>query len=60
MWTPQCEAQVRWRFLTDKVFHRARRVWRGVALVTATKAETLVRRAQALLELAVQIVRLGR
>ena len=32
----------------------------GVALVTATKAETLVRRAQALLELAVQIVRLGR
>ena len=32
----------------------------GVALITATKAEPLVRRAQALLELAVQIVRLGR
>jgi HEPN domain-containing protein len=32
----------------------------GVALVTATKAEPLVRRAQTLLELAVQIVRLGR
>lgn len=32
----------------------------GVALVTAAKAETLVRRARSLLELAVQIVRLGR
>lgn len=32
----------------------------GVALVTATKAETLVRRARTLLQLAVQIVRLGR
>jgi HEPN domain-containing protein len=32
----------------------------GVALVTAAKAETLVRRARTLLELAVQIVRLGR
>jgi HEPN domain-containing protein len=32
----------------------------GVALVTAAKAEPLVRRAQTLLELAVQIVRLGR
>jgi hypothetical protein len=32
----------------------------GVALVTAAKAETLVRRARGLLELAVQIVRLGR
>ena len=32
----------------------------GVALVTAAKAESLVRRARALLELAVQIVRLGR
>jgi HEPN domain-containing protein len=32
----------------------------GVTLVTAAKAELLVRRAQTLLELAVQIVRLGR
>ena len=32
----------------------------GVALVTAAKAETLVRRARTLFELAVQIVRLGR
>jgi HEPN domain-containing protein len=32
----------------------------GVALVTATKAESLVRRARILVELAVQIVRLGR
>ncbi len=32
----------------------------GVALVTAAKAEALVRRARSLLELAVQIVRLGR
>jgi HEPN domain-containing protein len=32
----------------------------GVALVTAAKAETLVRRARTLLELVVQIVRLGR
>ena len=32
----------------------------GVALVTATKAESLVRRAHNLVELAVQIVRLGR
>jgi hypothetical protein len=32
----------------------------GVALVTAAKAEVLVRRARSLLELAVQIVRLGR
>ena len=32
----------------------------GVALVTAAKAESLVRRARTLVELAVQIVRLGR
>ena len=32
----------------------------GVALVTATNAEPLVRQAQTLFELAVQIVRLGR
>jgi HEPN domain-containing protein len=32
----------------------------GVASVTAAKAETLLRRARSLLELAVQIVRLGR
>jgi HEPN domain-containing protein len=32
----------------------------GVALVTAAKAEPLVRRARTLVELAVQIVRLGR
>ncbi|HEU0040941.1 MAG TPA: hypothetical protein VFQ15_01195 [Jiangellaceae bacterium] len=32
----------------------------GVALVTGAKAEPLVRRARALVELAVQIVRLGR
>jgi hypothetical protein len=32
----------------------------GVALVTAAKAESLVRRARTLNELAVQIVRLGR
>lgn len=32
----------------------------GVALVTATQAEPLVRRARTLVELAVQIVRLGR
>ena len=32
----------------------------GVALITAAKAEVLVRRARALRELAVQIVRLGR
>jgi hypothetical protein len=32
----------------------------GVALVTAAKAESLVRRARALVELAVQIIRLGR
>ena len=32
----------------------------GIALVTAAKAETLVRWARTLLELAVQIVRLGR
>ena len=32
----------------------------GVALVTAAKAEPLVRRSQTLLELAVQIIRLGR
>ena len=32
----------------------------GVALVTAAKAEPLVRRAKALVDLAVQIVRLGR
>lgn len=32
----------------------------GVALVTATKAEPLVRRAKTLVDLAVQIVRLGR
>jgi HEPN domain-containing protein len=32
----------------------------GVTLVTATKAEPLVRRARTLVELAVQIVRLGR
>jgi HEPN domain-containing protein len=32
----------------------------GVALVTATKAESLVRRARTLVELAVQILRLGR
>jgi len=32
----------------------------GIALVTAAKAETLVRRARTLVELAVQIVRLGR
>jgi HEPN domain-containing protein len=32
----------------------------GVTLVTATKAESLVRRARILLELAVQIVKLGR
>lgn len=32
----------------------------GVTLVTAAKAELLVRRAQTMLELAVQIVRLGR
>jgi HEPN domain-containing protein len=32
----------------------------GVALVTAVKAESLVRRARSLVELAVQIVRLGR
>lgn len=31
----------------------------GTALVTATKAESLVRRARVLVELAVQIVRLG-
>jgi HEPN domain-containing protein len=32
----------------------------GVALVTAAKAESLVRRARTLLEVAVQIIRLGR
>ena len=32
----------------------------GVALVTAAKAESLVRRARTLVELAVQILRLGR
>ena len=32
----------------------------GVGLVTATKAEPLVRRAKTLVDLAVQIVRLGR
>ena len=32
----------------------------GVALVTAAKAESLVRRARTLVELAVQIVKLGR
>ena len=32
----------------------------GVALVTAAKAESLVRRARTLTELAVQIVKLGR
>ena len=32
----------------------------GVALVTATKAEPLVRRAKTLVDLAVQIIRLGR
>jgi hypothetical protein len=32
----------------------------GVALVTAAKAESLVRRARTLNDLAVQIVRLGR
>jgi HEPN domain-containing protein len=32
----------------------------GVALVTAAKAEPLVRRARTLVELAIQIVRLGR
>jgi uncharacterized protein (UPF0332 family) len=32
----------------------------GVALITAAKAESLVRRARTLFELAVQIVRLGR
>lgn len=32
----------------------------GVALVTVTKAEPLVRRARSLVDLAVQIVRLGR
>jgi HEPN domain-containing protein len=32
----------------------------GVALVTAAKAETLIRRSRTLVEVAVQIVRLGR
>ena len=39
---------------------RERRCGVGVALVSAAKAESLVRRARTLVELAVQIVRLGR
>jgi hypothetical protein len=40
--------------------HSRKSVEYGVALVTAAKAEPLLRRAQTRLELAIQIVSLGR